>query len=1539
MASHMQTSLTNLVLLVITYMSMCDHASAKEYYIKPIHDTQCPAEPCISLIQFAQEAQYSITSNTTLILLPGNHYLSSNIKISNFTSFTMLGYPTLQFSLEVMSRIICMTPSSLAFENISTLKISNMGMYSCGVNSSNSSAFRISSVLHFDLSNVTFHDSKSLSLKVHGSNGLLRSTQFIGNFGAGLKVTNSSVIFSESNIFLGNLGSGIRVQDSVLKFSGLNEFINNTARKGGGISAKRSTITCSNGVLTFISNFAAWGGGICLENTTLICTGHTKFINNMASQFGGGIFAHSKNTLNISGENIFLNNSAKTSGGGIYEDDHSTIHFNGKSNFVSNMARFGGGIYIYMGSSFNFNGDNSFINNSAEWGGGIYAYSESMVIMNTKSTFANNYAAKHGGGIIVHDGSTVIIRGESSFSGNLAAEFGGGMFLYNNSAVNTSSVINFMNNFAGTSGGGIYADQSTVTINEKSTFVSNTAQYGAGLLAHTNCSVIMNGESSFLDNTAWDGGGFYAMYRSTISVNGTIHFINNIALINSHLFYSTGGGISGWWDSTVDIDGKSMFIGNSADTGGGIYVYNSTVNIRGESHFINNTAEHGGGLYVYNSSYVDISGINTFAYNSAKQHGGGIYTHDYCTVSINGENHFKNNLAHDGGGIYTHTSILSCSGDTIFTGNSALIEGGGISAVQQSIVSLSGESRFTKNRSQMGGAVLVYQSNLTTSGMTSFVANSAFYGGAVHMFIGTVTFRGKGNLVENSAKVNGGALSLEGNSKCYFAFNASFQFHHNSAGQYGGAINVDDTLHRYCTSEQSYQLDIGFIGFDCHSPPPFLNVTSEQDQCIFNIGEPHTAPHPLSLYPPLFHLFFTENSAQAGSVLHGGTIDHRFTNSYLRWHSTEFKIIVPLNSGEMFDTVALIQSDNTTSSISSDPYHICLCFNDTPDCNILTHEVHTYPGQSFLISIVAAGQRNGSVPATIHSYLNDTEARFGEREDTQPTTSKCTELHYTVYSSRKTELITLFAEGPCMDSGGISTSLQLYVTLHDCPTGFMLSNANCICDKRLEKYTNICNIEDQTITRGISEFWVGVDNETGGLILHPHCPFDFCKQDTLTFLLNDKDFLCNYDRSGLLCGGCQPGYSQVFGSSRCLQCSNEYLVLIIAFILAGIILVSLLLALKLTVVVGTINGLIFYANILSVNKSLFFPSGETNTLTVFIAWLNLDLGIETCFFNGMNAYIETWLQFAFPVYLWALVGVIILLSHYSTWLPRYLGSNPVSVLATLFLLSYTKLLRTIITAFSFTYVEYPNYSTAVWLVDGNVEYLKSKHIPLFLTALLTLVFLFLPYTLLLLLGPWIQMHSSKRVFSWISDYRVKTILDAHHAAFKIEHRHWAGIGLVIRCCLFLVFTFNVLGDPSINLLAITCSMLGLAVVLQLIGRIYQKWYLDIIETSFILNLGILATATFFVRERGGYQAALTYTSVGIAFATFCAILVYHAQWQIRESRFWKNTIMPRFQRRQPVLTEDMSESDRHDNEMSDTPIVPPTTTFIDLRELLLEDSN
>ena len=153
---------------------------------------------------------------------------------------------------------------------------------------------------------------------------------------------------------------------------------------------------------------------------------------------------------------------------------------------------------------------------------------------------------------------------------------------------------------------------------------------------------------------------------------------------------------------------------------------------------------------------------------------------------------------------------------------------------------------------------------------------------------------------------------------------------------------------------------------------------------------------------------------------------------------------------------------------------------------------------------------------------------------------------------------------------------------------------------------------------------------------------------------------CSVHTTHLLCGRCKEGYSLVLGTSQCvdnnMQCTNNCLAFLIIFAVMGVALVFLVLVCKLTVATGTLGGLVFYANIVGAHRTIFLPGESTDAFSVFIAWLNLDFGIESCFYEGMDAYTKTWLQFMFPVYIWVLVGLMILISHFSQSFASLLGS-------------------------------------------------------------------------------------------------------------------------------------------------------------------------------------------------------------------------------------------------------------------------------------------
>ena len=181
----------------------------------------------------------------------------------------------------------------------------------------------------------------------------------------------------------------------------------------------------------------------------------------------------------------------------------------------------------------------------------------------------------------------------------------------------------------------------------------------------------------------------------------------------------------------------------------------------------------------------------------------------------------------------------------------------------------------------------------------------------------------------------------------------------------------------------------------------------------------------------------------------------------------------------------------------------------------------------------------------------------------------------------------------------------------------------------------------------------------------------------VSFMLNDTDPQCQQHKSGTLCGSCTTGYSIVLGSNECKECTNYNMALTILFAFMGIALVALLIILNLTVSVGTINGLLFTANIIKLYQPVFLgnqiPIPFFTQITSVTSWLNFDFDIITCFYNGMDRYVKEWLQFVFPFYVWAIIIVIILICQVSSKLSRLVGSNAVPVLATLLFLSYTKL--------------------------------------------------------------------------------------------------------------------------------------------------------------------------------------------------------------------------------------------------------------------------
>ena len=1350
-----------------------------------------------------------------------------------------------------------------------------------------------------------------------------------GVVGGGIEVYRNSIVSATNNTFTRNsavAGGGIDTRIGVVaNFMG-NIFEYNTAGKfGGGVYFTNATVSFNNNLVT--NNSASFGGGMGAFNSSNVRANNNIFTKNVAGVNGGGIIIFVGVVAKFMG-NIFDHNIAQSRGGGVWVLWYSTVSFTLDSFICNSVVDIGGGLLV-ADSIINISESNLTGNVAGVRGGGTYVLSGTVNIHDTM--FVNNSASLNGAGIYSASGTNSFECINNIFRNN----WGGGWVLFIEDSNRTSALLS-QNAYENNTGNVVYGsseetpsiyhitpslgtlcpNESCLTISE---FIDQAGQYIAlnttlmflpgthtvrsGLLVEDIDSLTLLGDSS---------AGLLPLIKCDRPASFGFKQIDEL-LVRFLAFDSCGDGTYAAINmkSVSNIEISECSFKNSIRNGGAVVVANCNMLFIINSIFENNSASVGGGLYTTKST-MNFTG-NTFTNNIATLRGAGVA-------------HLDSNATYTGTVIFRNNSGVS-SGREIVNNDREFREGilsqanvgtkstGGAMFISGSFVAFE-NINIENNVATYGGGVCILRSTIVFNGSTDIVDNRAdVSGGGVYAVDRSLLhFEGTSTFEDNSA-LNGGGLYLADNSLCYFSATAQQYYLQNYASDTGGAIYVADTTPSVYCDENSASEGLRSLCF-FQITVPIQNRLSSLSLDIMSI-----------VFKTDFQnkIYFYNNTAIVeGGDLYGGTIDNcKLPSITICPNFCDFQ-----SSGDVFNTMTTGDLD-----ISSAPVKVCSCEQQTPDCS-QPSSIELYPGEKFNVFVTVIGQRNATVPTVIQTQLSE-NIKIYELQNTQRThgSQLCSELSFMVFSAEsESGNLTLSIDSPCDQN-----ALTIQINMQECPHGFQLSTSTntCICDERLTekllKSTERCDIETGIVRPNGATFWVGYDTDSDSLILHPQCPFDYCTEVELIVQVDDSDTQCSYNRTGKLCGGCSGTTSLVLGSSRCIQCSNSYLALIIPFAVAGIALVVFLFILKLTVAVGTINGLIFYANLVQVNSLIFFRSMNTNILTGFISWLNLDVGIETCFYDGMDIYAKTWLQFVFPVYVWSLVGVIILISHFSRKITTLLGSNPIAVLATLFLLSYTKILRTIIATFSFRYLRYPDGYASVWAYDGNIEYLSGKHTPLFITALLSLILLFLPFTLLLFLGQWLQMIQAKtewRILSWINKPTFRTFLDAYHAPYASSHRYWTGLLLWVRCILFVIIASPSAGDSRADLFAVSSAVVGL-ITFALATGIYHNRYFGILEASFFLNLVLLATATNYIQAAGGNQAAVTLISLSVAFTTFAGIVIYHIFLQIRGTKMWlrvSSIYKSRFSKQSNNIEEEI---ESHEASI--------TTTYVELREPLLDD--
>ena len=1174
--------------------------------------------------------------------------------------------------------------------------------------------------------------------------------------------------------------------------------------------------------LEYVSVQNSSGNGLVLVNAYDVLIANSSFANNGAS--GNALIVYDDQLQRLSRVIIVKSNFSLGLGYGMYlwyGNDNEANVIIANSMFSNNIARSGGGVNISLHGGGSLEISNCTIyNNTARYEGGgvvIYSYMNGNVEFINCTVYKN--IALYGGGVYIYSYRNGNIEfSNCTICNNTAQYWGGGMdfFLYGNDSIELSNCT--LCNNAAVYGGGV-----------------DIFSEGNGKIEFSNCTIC--------NNAAWYGGGGMYFY---LYVNSSIEFINCTICNNAARYDGGGVDIYTYGNSNIEFSNCTIYNNTGLYGGGGVEI-NSNRN--GNIVFSNciiysNTALYAGGGGVYIRSFTGSTSIKLFNCtiynNTAQQNGGGVYITLYSEsgiITIINSTIYCNSAQYYGGGVFT--SLYAERGSNEFSNciifNNTAYFGSGL--VLHSLRSTSNSSfhltnvliLFNKVINNVNGYKKGYQSaveliNINDIKFDQIEISNHNTTGLVGIN-SLITFDGHNMFVNNSG-IYGGGIALYDSSQLLLNQNTTISFVNNHASESGGGIFVSQVFGEENTTD-----------------------------CSFNVI-PHHYPNNTKTV-----LYFVNNTADiSGDVLYGGKIDDCTSTLY-------------------FDHLFHYPQQTGPSVVSSDPIQVCFCESHEPNCSIKYISIFTIPGIDVHVSLATVGLKDSLKEGIIKLNLSDNSSTLQYHNNRLY--ANCTNITFKLITKHSwiTTQVYVTLKNSIHEPLYDPYTKVIEVAIESCPNGYPLVNDICVCRSELNSDSITCDNKTLIITRD-GDMWIGYENDSNCLIVYFNCPFDYCNNSNVSFTLNYHNKQCLHNRSGVLCGQCSEGLSLMLGSNQCGQCTNDHIALIIPFALAGIALVAFVITLNLTVSVGTINGLIFYANVVKIYEHVFLPKGPIPFLSWFISWVNLDLGINTCFYHNMDSCSKAWLQFVFPAYIWIIVIFIIISLRYSSKVVRLVGRQIIPVLATMILLSYTKLIRTVVQALYF--IEIPcsddmKYKTLLrWYFDANVHYLQGCHLSLFLFSLVVLILLIIPYTFYLLTIPLFEGPLSKYMCycQKLLTY-MKPFFDAYGGPYKDKYRFWTGFLLLVRVVLALTVSLDTMATVSLDVLT---SILTIVVFMCLIFKgIYRHFPLDYLETFFILNLMFMAymnaeTSNDNNNLKGQWSS---FVLILLSFVVFCGVITYH----------------------------------------------------------------
>lgn len=812
------------------------------------------------------------------------------------------------------------------------------------------------------------------------------------------------------------------------------------------------------------------------------------------------------------------------------------------------------------------------------------------------------------------------------------------------------------------------------------------------------------------------------------------------------------------------------------------------------------------------------------------------------------------------------------------------------------------------------GQVVLTSINVNFTVSTNFTDNA---GVAIISVASNLYFSGSVLFHKNSG-VYGGAMQLLQQSHVVIQNNTRVEFSKNNAVFQGGAIYTADLL--------AYAM-LGNV--DC-----FLYFQRIDKLCNFS-----SCPDISNLN---ISVNFSDNTAYVGGTIYGTTLTDCPWYHYSINKNPELKnFTTGLDLLASFTDKFVFKPNLTNASVvSTEAASLTVKPAELKHNESITDYNTVYPGERLLYKAIARDFfdfRTNAIllstsenPSDVNSTLGDSFYWFIHSSDVNGSLVPVDIIGKEGSSS----VIDIFA------TTASSWTATVNVTLRHCGIGFQYDNDSkqCKCENRYSGNVK-CDLKNQTLTVP-DNHWFGPVPQLNNLPIYTSCYYDYCKQGSRTFKPYNIDSQCNtgYNRSGVMCTECIEKTSTIFGSNRCWECSDRTLFWIPVFAVAGVFIIIVIAFLDISVADGCVTGFLFYCNCLNYFLLHILPTPPTSYFFLPVSWMNLELGIESCFYSGMSDLSRFGLRLIFPTYLYVLMFLIVIVARYSTKFGK-IPFSPSKTFATLFLLTFFSLFGTCVSLLGVSKLQAKNPVTDQvltyygWTGDISHPYGHGFHSALIVIAALLMVTFLIPIPLLLL--------SPSLVNRFRYTYKFKPILDAFWNAYRPSCRFWFGVKSLFRIVAFTLAIY--VGYPQ-NVFLFEISVLVLWFIQDRFSP-YQSFYSNSFNSFLMLNLVILLSGNIFsdhFTDKNDAQSsevnAFVYIPVLAVYAAFSIVIIVHLFKRFPCLQKNLSKLLKRLKRDKSHSTETLDQSSSDEENTFDASKYPSSVTFTEFREPLIDGS-